>query len=135
MKPDLTPDKVANWNYMTGKWYGEQPTQEGGIRQELINRNINGTYKVTFRVHDKNGKYTDQSEAGHWGMSGPIYFTAFRGWVYGEQLSPSNPSDPYNYDAYKIIKLNEKYFEYQSFSTSNRFSLMKVANDFEFPEL
>lgn len=132
-KPSLSISQEETWNLMIGKWYGSQPTKDGGKVQEIMERSPQGTYKITFRVYEKDGKYKEQSEAGHWGVSGPIYFTIFRGWVKNNQLSPSNPADPYNYDAYKIINLNNEVFEYESYSSGNKYTNKKVSNDFEFP--
>ncbi len=132
-KPSLTLSQEETWNLMTGKWYGSQPTKDGGKKQEIMERSPQGTYKITFRVFDKDGKYKEQAEAGHWGVSGPVYFTIFRGWIEGDQLSPSNPADPYNYDAYKIIELNTDVFEYENYSSGNRYVIKRVPNDFQFP--
>jgi len=38
------------------------------------------------------------------------------------------------YDAYKIITLNSEVFEYESFSSGNRYTLIKVPDDFVFPD-
>jgi len=133
-KPTLTLSQENAWNLMIGKWYGSQPTKDGGLRKEIVERSAQGTYKITFRVYDKEGKFKEQSEAGHWGVSGPVYFTIFRGWIKDNKLSPSNPSDPYNYDAYKIIKLNSEVFEYENYSTGNKYVIKKVAGYFEFPQ-
>tara|TARA_B100000768_G_C11165037_1_gene326208 strand:+ start:320 stop:814 length:495 start_codon:yes stop_codon:yes gene_type:complete len=132
-KPSLSLAQEETWDLMIGKWYGSQPTKDGGKKQTIMERSPQGTYKITFRVFDKDGKYKEQAEVGHWGVSGPVYFTMFRGWIKGDQLSPSNPSDPFNYDAYKIIKLNKDVFEYEDYSTGDKYVTKKVPNDFQFP--
>jgi len=132
-KPSLTLSQEETWNLLTGKWYGSQPTKDGGQKQEIMERSPQGTYKITFRVYDKDGNLKEQSEAGHWGVSGPVYFTIFRGWVEGDRLSPSNPADPYNYDAYRIIKLDNEVFEYENYSSGNKYVIKRVPNDFQFP--
>lgn len=132
-KPSLTLSQEQTWSLMIGKWFGSQSTKDGGKKQQIMERSPQGTYQITFRIFDKDGKMEQQSEAGHWGVSGPVYFTIFRGWVEGNQLSPSNPDDPYNYDAYKIIRLNSEVFEYESYSSGNKYSIKRVANDFQFP--
>ena len=76
-KPALTLSQEDAWNILIGKWYGSQPTKEGGYKQEIMERFPEGTYKITFRVYDKNGQAKEQTEVGHWGVSGPIYFTIF----------------------------------------------------------
>ena len=132
-KPSLTLSQEETWNLMIGKWFGSQPTKDGGKKQEIMERSPQGTYQITFRVYDKNGKMKEQSESGYWGVSGPVYFTIFRGWVEGNQLFPSNPADPYNYDAYRIIKLNNETFEYENYSSGDKYVIRRVPNDFKFP--
>ena len=133
-KSDLSQTQKENWGFMTGKWYGSQPTDDGGIKQEIMVRSPQGTYQVTFRTYDKKGKYKEQTEVGHWGISGPIYFTSFRGWLNGKRFLPSDQADPYNYDAYRIIKLTNESFKYESFSSKEIFTLKKVSDNYVFPE-
>lgn len=133
-KPTLNLSQEESWSFMVGKWFGSQPTKEGGVKKQIMERLPQGEYRVTFRIYDKEGKYEEQTEAGYWGISDQIYFTIFRGWINAGQFVPSNPSDPYNYDAYKIISLSNKIFEYKSLSSGNSYSLKKVDNDFAFPE-
>ncbi|WKE67106.1 hypothetical protein PVT67_07685 [Gallaecimonas kandeliae] len=132
-KPSLTVSQEETWNLMIGKWYGSQPTKDGGKKQEIVERFPQGTYKTIFRIHDKDGKIKEQTEAGQWGVSGPVYFTIFRGFVEGNKFFPSNPAEPYNYDAYKIIKLDKKVFEYENYSSGNKYTTERVSNDFQFP--
>lgn len=132
-KPSLSLSQEQAWKMMIGKWYGKQPTKEGGIREEIIERYSQGTYKVTFRFQDKGGKLESKTEAGTWGIAGPIYFTVFRGFVDSGHFSPTDPNDPYNYDAYEVSKLNTEEFEYQSVTSGNRFALKKVPDNFDFP--
>jgi hypothetical protein len=134
VKPSLTLSQEKTWKLMIGKWYGSQPTKDGGKKREIMERAPNGTYKITFRVYGKDGKYKEQTEVGHWGVSGPVYFLIFRGWVKGDKFSPANPADPYNYDAYKIVRLTNEIFEYESYSSGNRYIIKRVPQEFEFPE-
>ena len=133
-KPELSQKKIESWSNMVGTWYGVLTNESGIIREQITTRYEDGTYKVTFRNHETNDKYKDSTEAGNWGISGPIYFTIYRGWLEGTDFIPSDPSDPYNYDAYKIIQLDTEVFVYESYSTKTQFSLKKVPNDFEFPQ-
>jgi len=134
IKTDLSTTEEQKWEFLSGKWFGSQPIKDGGVRQEIMERSPQGTYKITFRVYDKEGKHQEQTEAGHWGVSGPVYFTSFRGWVKGKEFNPANPSDPYNYDAYRIIKLNNEVFKYEHFTQKGTYIIKKVSNDFVFPE-
>ena len=119
---------------MVGKWFGEQPTKEGGRRQWIVERASNGTYKITFRVYKKDGTFSESAEVGQWAVSGPVYMSMFRGHVDGNKIEPVDPSDPYNYDAYEILVLNNSTFKYKSFEYDATFTLKKVGNNFGFPE-
>jgi len=133
-KPALDPAQKKTWDLMIGKWYGSQPTKNGGVKKEIMERAPDGSYMVTFRNYDKLGNFKDTVEAGHWGVSSPIYFVIFRGWIKGEGFQPADPQDSYNYDAYEIINLTDSVFEYKSYNSGNTYTLHKVAADFSFPE-
>lgn len=57
IKPDLSITQEQKWKFLSGKWFGSQTTKNGTIRQEIMERSPQGTYKITFRVFDKKGKY------------------------------------------------------------------------------
>src|SRR5690606_20461033 len=101
-KPDISISQKEKWDLMVGKWLGNAVTERGDARRWLVQRFEDGTYQIDFVLHKKDGAVEKSSEVGQWAISGPVYFTSFRGWLRGSSLSPSDPSDPYNYDAYKI---------------------------------
>ncbi|MCR8921648.1 hypothetical protein NO559_02620 [Dasania sp. GY-MA-18] len=130
-KPDLSISQEDQWQLMAGKWYGEQPTKDGGTRKWIVERFIDGAYRVDFLNVKNDGVIEKLSEVGQWGVSGPVYFSSFRGWLKDETIKFSDPSNPYNYDAYRIIQLNDKIFEYEHYSSGNRFTVKRVTSDFE----
>jgi len=127
-KPSLKVEKEKQWLKMTGKWYGIQPTKEGGVSQHIVERTRDGLYKITFRKRDVEGKWDEFTEVGQWGMSASVYFTIFRGWIDQGGFTPSDSDDPYNYDAYELIKLSESEFEYQHIGTKNKFKICTRSN-------
>lgn len=133
-KPELTRTEAETWILMVGRWYGDQPTKAGGRRQWLVERNKDGTYKINFRFTEQDGTIRNSAEVGEWAISGPVYFSSFRGWVRGNTIELADRSDPYNYDAYRIIQLSNELFEYEHLSTGNRFTIKRVPSDFEMPE-
>ena len=133
-KPDPSLSQKEKWKNMVGKWFGEQPTKEGGKRQWIVERASNGTYKITFRVYRKDGVFSESAEVGQWAVSGPVYMTLFRGHLNGRQIDLVDPSDSYNYDAYEILVLNKTTFKYKSFEYNETFTTIKVKNNFVFPE-
>ncbi|PWQ96622.1 hypothetical protein [Leucothrix pacifica] len=133
-KPQLTLSQEEKWNKMVGKWYGKQTVKGGGKRQWIVERKKDGTYKIHFRIHKENGKISESSEVGQWAISGPVYLSMFRGYIRDNEIDPVDPSDPYNYDAYEILELNEEIFKYRHYELNATYTLKKVAEDFKFPE-
>lgn len=142
MRPATTPaGAVKAWsadaqhdrNLMVGKWLGEIRTEDGKLRVTLSERSENGTYRITFRNYD-GSRYDESIEVGLWGISGPVYFTIMRGWMTGGEFKPADTTQAYFYDAYSIISLDERSFEYESVETTTRYSVRRVGNDFEFSD-
>ncbi|TDO98974.1 hypothetical protein [Marinomonas balearica] len=126
-KPVLSEDKEALRASFVGKWLSKQPTKEGGMRETLVERFNDGQYLIEFKVYDAAGTMTiTQKEFGVWGVSGGVYFTMYRGLIERGELYPSDPSDAYNYDSYRILETSQKQLEYLSLSSGNRFTYQKV---------
>ncbi len=119
---------------LIGTWYGNQKTNDGGFREEISHKYANGKYKLYFRMHNKDGSYYDQIEVGEWGLSGNIYFSIFKGWidVDSNKFIPSDQSDPFTRDAYRILKLTDKEFVYESLDIKYKFINKKVPSNFKF---
>ena len=131
-KPGLSIAQEDAWVLMIGRWLGSQPIRGGGKRDWIVTRLPNGAYEIVFRVYDSDGNYEESIEIGEWGVAGPIYFSIFKGRVIDGELHGVDPTDPYNRDAYKIISITDEEFVYESFSSGNRFTIKKVANDYMF---
>ncbi len=121
------------WNSMVGNWYGIQTEGQDSVKQQLMERFTDGSYKLTTVHKRKEREVSNHIEVGYWGVSGPVYFSIFKGWVKHDKLAPSDTSNPNNYKAYKILELTDKQFKYQSVSTGTTYSLKKVPKDFVFP--
>ena len=134
-KPSLSKDQRQVWDSMIGTWYGNQPTKDGG-RKEAISVNYqDGRYEIQFRITHPSGVVENQTEIGRWGVSGDIYFSIYEGWKDGDVVRPSDSSDPYNSDAYRIIELSNYKLEYEHVTTGNKYTMKKVPDGFTFPEL
>lgn len=134
-KPRTTMSQKESWKLMVGKWYGSQPMKNGGKREQIVERRIDGTYKTTFRAHYPRKGVREVTEVGNWGIAGPIYFSIYRGRLKNAKFKKSDPSNPHNYDAYHIKKLNNEVFEYQGVVTGSKYTVKRVSIDFEFPKL
>ncbi len=133
-KPNLLGSERDAWSHMIGKWYGSQPTKEGGRKMEIMERAANGTFMLRFKIWGKEGNVYESTEVGQWGISGDIYFSIYRGWLDGKRIVRSDSHDPMNYNAYRIIELTEEKFHYRHAPSGNEFVLKKVASDFQFPK-
>ncbi len=133
VKPDITLSAAQQRNALLGKWVGEKKSDKGELQKWLVERYVDGTYKIVFRIYKNETNYKQQTEVGQWGVSGPIYFSILRGWIKEGNYIPANPEDPYHYDAYRIISLKENSFEYETIEPNIRFKVNKVPSDFNFP--
>jgi hypothetical protein len=118
---------------LVGKWFGDAVTKEGDRRLQITQRAADGTYKVTFRLIDRSGKISEQSEVGFWGISGSVYFTITRGWLKDERLLEANPTDASLNDAYQVLELTQERFRYRTLQSGSEYSLTRVDDAFEFP--
>lgn len=64
IKPPLKLVQDVAWNLMVGKWYGSQPTKDGGKQEKIMERSQQGTYKTTFRFYNQEGTYKEHIEVG-----------------------------------------------------------------------
>ncbi|MDH3768465.1 MAG: hypothetical protein OES99_08435 [Gammaproteobacteria bacterium] len=125
-------DAQKRRDLMVGKWLGEVPG-EHGLRLTLIERNENGTYRLTFRSY-KGARYEESVEVGLWGVSGSIYFTIMRGWIKEGEFVPADSTRAYFYDAYNISRLSSITLEFESLDSGHRFTNRRVGNDFQFSD-
>ena len=126
-KPLLTREKKDLRLAFIGKWSSRQPTKKDGIKESTINRNVDSRYIIEHRVYDKNSTLIQESkEVGIWGVSGGIYFTVFRGWIENGQFTPSDPTDAYNYDTYKIKSVDADKLVYKNLSSGNEYIYTKI---------
>jgi hypothetical protein len=128
LTPTITTDKPATplevaqrVEWLTGKWYGDQPTQTGGRRQWIMDRNTDGTFYVQFKVTEDTVENFE--EKGTWGVCGKYEATKTDG--YG--------GNAYLWDVYEITLLTEKDFHYRNVETGNQYQVKKVPNEFTFP--
>lgn len=132
-KPSLEQSTYMKWDMMIGKWLGEAPTKEGGVRRWLVNRFSDGTYRIHFQTMRRNAVVENRIEVGNWGISGPVYFSIYRGRMVGNVLRNSDPGDPYNHDAYEILELSEDRFRYRHYETQNEYEIRKVPDEYRLP--
>lgn len=117
---------VKNWNALVGKWHGNVLLKDGEKREWVIERTNTGQYSIDFFTTYKDGSTDRQTERGEWGISGNIYFTIFKSFVIDGDHDTTDSSDPYNRDAYVILKLTDRVFEYRHARTGDKFKSYKT---------
>jgi hypothetical protein len=128
------PTREAKWSTLVGTWFGIKDLGNNGKFLYISEKKGDGTYRNRFKIIDPSGKKEDKVETGEWGVSGEVYFTIYKeGYETGSYLQ-ADATDPANRDAYKILKLDDDNFEYQSLDMGEKFTAKKVASDFAFPE-
>lgn len=118
---------------MVGTWFGDASTKDGGRKMHIVDRFLDGTMKIRFRVIDAQGNSEEQTELAQWGLSGDIYFTISRGVLDGEEFHEFDPRQPYYNDAYSVLELTETSFQYRHLSTGNEYTIERVEKGFDFP--
>lgn len=119
---------------LLGTWFGETPPTAGGRIQWIVDRMKNGTYRIQFRIYAPDGRYRSHAETGIWGVSGPVYFSATQGWGQIDQMVGTDTGKARFYDAYEILTLKPRLFEYRHYVTGTSYRVRKVRNGFRFPK-
>ncbi len=125
VKPNSANHEIQLRKNLTGKWYGEQPTKSGAVK--WVNNRLNdGTYVIKSIIENYDGSVKKNIEFGNWGISGSIYFTIFRGKIKNQKaIFYADPSDVYNYDAYKIISVDNLTMHYRHVAYDNEYIVKK----------
>ena len=127
IKPSDSEDIQSQRDAFVGKWYSRQPTQGGGFREATIERSVDSRYVVEFKYYTQTRQLKlHQKEFGYWGVSGGIYFTMFRGLIKNDEFHEVDPTNAYNYDAYKIEEATGNKLVFVSLTSQNRFVYEKV---------
>jgi hypothetical protein len=132
-KPLAPHGAEAKRDQLTGRWYGNMRTKDGGTRRWLTERRLDGTYTIEFVVVERDGSVLRQTEFGDWGVSGNYFVTVTRGVQdSGGDITPDKQSS-YFWDVYKIVRLGSKQFVYQNVATGNKFIVRRVDASFAIP--
>jgi len=89
----------------------------GGYREYLLEKKVDGSYKITLRTYDKDGAYKEQIEVGDWGIFGSVYFTISLG-------------DIEDKEEYKILNLSDSEFRYQHIECEDIYIMKRVSDSF-----
>jgi len=132
-KPSDPAEIISRRNAMIGHWFSDQPTKEGSRRLTISRLNEDGTSEISIRVVRNDRIEGEQTEAGLWGISGPIYFVITQGWLEEGHVIPADPTDAFYFDAYEVLILNEEKRRYRSVVFGDVYESVRVPDDFQFP--
>jgi len=79
---------------LIGRFLGEKTLKDGTLQRWLVTRLNDGNYFIQFKTKKIDGADDSWSEVGIWGVRAPIYFTAMRGHVNNQRISPSDHTNP-----------------------------------------
>jgi|SRR5579859_3373375 len=133
IEPATDSASLQRRQFMVGTWLEESALADGTSRRELVDRNVDGHYRMQFRTYNKDGTHEDQIEVGEWGISGNIYFTITKGWMIDGVLMSSDLTEPDYYDAYTIIKLTADEFTYKSVVIPDVYTARRVDPAYQLP--
>lgn len=127
-------DPASQRDVLVGRWYGEQERAGGKMKRWVVETFPDGVFRITFRFYEAEGGYREQVEVGEWAISGPVYFLSTKGWIDGDTFLKADTASPELYDAYRIISLEPRLFEYEHFVSGSRYTVRRVNASFALPE-
>ncbi len=125
---------LSQRDVLVGRWYGEQERAGGKMKRWMVEAFPDGIFRITFRFYEPEGGYREQVEVGEWAISGPVYFLSTKGWIEGGTFLKADSASPELYDAYRIISLEPKLFEYEHFVSGSRYTVRRVNSSFALPD-
>ena len=108
-----------------------ETTAEGGHKRRfLAEHSEDGTFRLTFKADEPDDRESTEQYVGSWSISGAIYFTTVN-WSASESATEAmGKEDTSNVSAYEILEIDDKHFEYESFSSRAKFAARRVDEDF-----
>jgi len=132
----ISSEKCANWEMLTGTWYGEKKLTNGGHYQWIMTRFPNGRCRVICKITTPTD-VTNKHHEGEWAVSKNIEYTNLNE-CYCCGCGEKHMTDANDYSTramYKIIKLTPNTFIYQHLDNGLTFKVSKVDDDFKIPQL
>jgi len=110
-----------------GRWYRDDLNPQGFQQSEYAELFPDGSFEITFLTINGKGEVTEQIvELGDWGLVGDVHFTITKSEFVDDKDYSADMTNADNYHAYKVLKLDNKVFEYQHKVTNEVFILRRV---------
>lgn len=107
-----------------GSWFRQELDKQGVQHSEYATFSEDGSYEFTFISSTQASIVEQVIEYGDWGVVADVHFTITQSELIEEQYFDADLSQENNYHAYRILQLNNHYFEYQHL-VSNEIYLLK----------
>lgn len=115
---------------LVGKWYRSDTSENGQQVSEYGEIAIDGSFEFTFIYHNNDGSIERQViELGDWGLVGDIHFTITKSEFIEEEHYAVDLAEADNYNAYRVLELNNQIFKYQHIVSNEIFISRRIISD------
>ncbi len=111
-----------------GHWFRQEVDDLGVEHSEYATFNEDGSFEFTFIAAQQGNVIEQTTEYGDWGLVADIHFTITQGELVGDTYYDADLTNNDNYQAYKVLKLNRHYFEYQHLLTQEVYLLKRTTS-------
>ena len=129
-KPRPPAEEQRLHELIVGNWVGETMAEGDRKGRFLAQHFEDGTLRVTVTSEASDGRASTEEYLGNWSISGPIYFTSVTGIAVERAADATDWEGTGNINAYEILEIDGKHFEYESFSSRTKFVARRVGEDF-----
>lgn len=123
-----------NRELLFGRWFRHDVDDQNRKIIEYAQLSADGSFEFTFVTYEMKVGEPEQiieqvTELGDWGLVADIHFTITKHEIVEEQLYGVDLNDGNNYNAYKVLQLNHRIFEYQHVDTEDVFIMRKITDN------
>jgi len=115
---------------LIGNWFGQSMTTDNQQSFEQAFFSSDGSFEFIFSSYHPNGELSEQvTEFGDWGIVGDIHFTFTKMMMSDDQSYIADLADADNYQAYRVLQLNNQRFAYQHVVSGEQYALVRVTDE------
>lgn len=116
---------------LIGTWHIRFDQRDGGYREEYLTVSKNGTFRLLLLSTNRLERLVDAyAIVGIWGVAEDIFFTTNLRYEYQNDVEyPAYLGDAHEFNAYRILEINETFQRYQSLGEDTSVKLDKIVSD------
>ena len=116
---------------LIGTWHTKFMQSDGGYREEYLAIEEDGSFRLRFLSTNRLGRLVDAyAIIGIWGVAENIFFTSNLNYEYRNDVEfAAFLGDADEFNAYKILEINDSYQRYQALGKDGIAKLNKIAAD------